>query len=300
MKKILVSVIIPTYKRSNMLLRAIDSVLNQTYDNIEVIVVDDNNPDSEWRIETLKRMKKYENDERVKYICHEKNKNGSAARNTGIKNANGEIIAFLDDDDMYCPNKIEKQVSFLLTNDEYKAVYAGWIREEKTIIPTHQGDLSFDILSGDHIIYTNVIMLWKQIAEEIGGWDETFFRNQEAAFLLRFFDAGYKIGVVSEPLVIFDVSDRSNAAPNSIVNEEQMMQLINCYSNAIDRCEKIKIGSKKRIICSRKKGIFLSYIKDGKKRKAMRVFFEMIKKYPICFLWTMIKYIVKRLYGKNY
>lgn len=296
----LVSVIIPSYKRSEMLPRAVKSVLAQTYKNIEIIVVDDNDPDSLWRRDTEKRMNQFKNNCHVKYICHEKNKNGSVARNTGIKNASGSIIAFLDDDDEYLPTKIEKQVSFLLEHPEYKAVYSGWIRANKKIIPTHQGDLSYDILSGNNIIYTNVIMMWKKCAEEFGGWDESFIRNQEAAFLLRYFDAGYKIGVVSEALVIFDITDRSNVAANSIVNEKQMMQLINNYTKAMNRCETTKKGSRKRIICSRKKGIFLSFIKDKKYKEATEVLIEMLSDYPVCFCWTMLKYGIKRISGKNY
>ena len=296
----LVSVIIPSYKRSEMLPRAVKSVLAQTYKNIEVIVVDDNDPDSLWRRDTEKIMSQFKNNHQVKYICHEKNKNGSVARNTGIKNASGSIIAFLDDDDEYLPTKIEKQVSFLLEHPEYRAVYSGWIRANKKIIPTHQGDLSYDILSGNNIIYTNVIMMWKKCAEEFGGWDESFNRNQEAAFLLRYFDAGYKIGVVSEALVLFDITDRSNVAANSIVNAKQMMQLINSYTKAMDRCERTKKGSRKRIICSRKKGILLSYLKVKKYKEATEVLFEMLGQYPGCFCLTMLKYGIKRISGKNY
>ena len=95
----LVSVIIPTYKRPDYLDRAIDSVLNQTYNNIEIIVVDDNNPNTEGRERTEKIMRRYENNPHVIYIKHEYNKNGSAARNTGFKASHGVYLAFLDDDD---------------------------------------------------------------------------------------------------------------------------------------------------------------------------------------------------------
>lgn len=97
----LVSVIIPTYKRPNMLGRAIDSVLGQSYTNIEVVVVDDNSDGDKYRLETIQYMERYANDYRVKYIKHKTNQNGSAARNTGIQNSVGEYIAFLDDDDYF-------------------------------------------------------------------------------------------------------------------------------------------------------------------------------------------------------
>ena len=84
MKEKMVSVIIPTYKRADYLTRAIDSVLNQTYNNIEIIVVDDNNSNSTDRKNTESIMQKYNENSKIKYIKHSKNMNGSAARNTGV------------------------------------------------------------------------------------------------------------------------------------------------------------------------------------------------------------------------
>ena len=110
MEEELVSVIIPTYKRYDVLSRAIDSALNQTYNNIEIIVIDDNKKESEFRKKTEETMKKYENNSKVKYIKNEKNLGGAETRNVGVKNANGEFIAFLDDDDEFVNDKIEKQM----------------------------------------------------------------------------------------------------------------------------------------------------------------------------------------------
>ena len=246
MDTLLVSVIIPTYKRSEMLPRAIDSVLAQSYKNVQVVVVDDNNPDTDYRQATEQRMTAYNQDTRVKYIRHEKNMNGSVARNTGIKNSDGELVAFLDDDDWYWPEKIEKQVKYLVTHPIYRAVYCGWKRENKVTIPSDEGDLSYNILSGDHIIYTNAIMMWKNDAINCGGWDETFKRHQEAAFLLRYFRSGGQIGLVAECLVEFDVSDRSNAAENPQKNENQTLHYLNSYRDVIENCEKKHKGAAKK------------------------------------------------------
>ena len=107
-----VSVIIPTYKRSTVICRAVDSVLAQTLDSVEVIVVDDNGIGTEAGIKTAEVMEKnYSDNTKVHYIQHEKNKNGSAARNTGIRAAHGEFISFLDDDDIYLPERLEKMVA---------------------------------------------------------------------------------------------------------------------------------------------------------------------------------------------
>ena len=101
-----VSVIIPTYKRAELLSKCIKSILEQTYSNVEVIVVDDNDPKTNWRKNTESILDDFKEDSRVIYIKHEKNKNGSAARNTGFKVSTGEYICYLDDDDIFLKNKI--------------------------------------------------------------------------------------------------------------------------------------------------------------------------------------------------
>ena len=109
----LVSVIIPTYCRSKKIGRAIQSVLNQTYKNIEVLVIDDNDPITLERQETQKEMEKYLNYSKVRYVLHQRNLGGSKSRNTGIAIAKGDYISFLDDDDWYEPMKIEIEVKML-------------------------------------------------------------------------------------------------------------------------------------------------------------------------------------------
>ncbi len=80
--KDLVSVIIPTYQRPENLIRAIESVLTQTYKTIEIIVVDDNGKGTEWQLTTEKLLKDYVVEGKIQYICHKESLNGSAARNT--------------------------------------------------------------------------------------------------------------------------------------------------------------------------------------------------------------------------
>ena len=113
----LVSVIIPTYKRKlDYVSNALQSVLNQTYDDIEIIVVDDSPNDFPYRDEIKNYIEKL-NDDRVIYIRNEKNLGGSLSRNVGINASRGEYITFLDDDDEYMPGKVEKQLKFMLSND---------------------------------------------------------------------------------------------------------------------------------------------------------------------------------------
>ena len=117
MKGSLVSIIIPTYKRATMLHRAIASVLEQTYSNIEVLVVSDNEPDDEFTAQARMTVESF-NDYRVRLITQEKHINGAVARNVGIKASKGEFISFLDDDDYYEKDKIEKQVALLSSLDD--------------------------------------------------------------------------------------------------------------------------------------------------------------------------------------
>ncbi len=115
-ESIKVSIIIPTYKRSDFLTRAINSVLSQTHNNIEVVIVDDNNPGSEYAIRTKRVLKNYDNDKRVIYHKNQKNLGCALARNEGIKLSTGKYITFLDDDDIYLPEKVEKQLSYMIRN----------------------------------------------------------------------------------------------------------------------------------------------------------------------------------------
>ena len=112
-----VSVIVPTHNRPHFLGRTIDSLLAQTYRHTEVVVVDDNSPDSPARADTQALMKKYENNDNVIYIQNEKSLGGGPARNAGIAVATGDYVTFLDDDDVYLPEKIDTQLSFMLAND---------------------------------------------------------------------------------------------------------------------------------------------------------------------------------------
>jgi len=100
----LVSAVIPTHNRADLLARAIRSVQRQTYPQLEIIVVDDASQDN------TREIVGSINDRRIRYIFHDSNRGGSAARNTGIKAATGEYIAFLDDDDEWVENKIERQL----------------------------------------------------------------------------------------------------------------------------------------------------------------------------------------------
>ncbi len=109
----LVTVVIPTYKRTvEYISKAVESVLNQTYPEVEIVVIDDSTPAYEGRTATENYFKTL-NNPKVVYLQNEKNLGGSLSRNRGIENAKGEYITFLDDDDEYKPEKVERQLRFM-------------------------------------------------------------------------------------------------------------------------------------------------------------------------------------------
>ncbi|MCE4049561.1 glycosyltransferase family 2 protein [Bacillus sp. Au-Bac7] len=212
----LVTVIIPTYKRSDFLSRAIESVLGQTYTPIEIIVVDDNDTNSKYRKQTELLMEKYKDYKNIKYLQHEQNLNGSAARNTGIKNSNGKYIAFLDDDDEFLEKKISMQVEILRkTNKKIGAVYGGYniIRGNKVIkrnIPLENGNLISELLqmkwgtgSGSNVLFKS------EVFSNIGLFDESLKRHQDWDILLRMFRE-YEILSINDVLINIHKDSRIN------------------------------------------------------------------------------------------
>lgn len=221
----LVSVIIPTFKRSDFLLKTIDSVFKQTYSPIEIIVVDDNGFGSEFQKATQYKLQNLIDDNKIIYIPHEVNKNGSAARNTGFRVSKGEYVNFLDDDDVLMPEKIERQVKFLETqSSEIGATYCNsrlvfrtrFTGRVKTINTNYvaEGNLIKEYLENEIHFNTSSLLFRRSVIEELNGFDESYRRHQDYELLLRYFRK-WKIKCTSGPsLLLFDMlKDRGNV-PN--------------------------------------------------------------------------------------
>ena len=194
-----VSVIIPTYKRPEFLLRAIASVLCQDYENVEILVVDDNNDGDEFRKETSLLMNRFANNPKIKYLRHVKNSNGSAARNTGIKNASGDYIAFLDDDDYFLPQRISYTVDFLENSStDVGGCCVNYVKKYKDKIYKVS---NYDCSSNNCVkLLTasvdygagSTLMIKREVLSEIGLFDTSYQRHQDWEFLIRIFRK-YKI-----------------------------------------------------------------------------------------------------------
>jgi glycosyltransferase involved in cell wall biosynthesis len=273
--KPLVSVVIPTYKRSEMLGRAIESVLNQTYSNIEVIVVDDNNNGDEFRKATEDFMKKYSQNEKIKYIKHSHNKNGAAARNTGIKIANGEYISFLDDDDFYLPKKIERQVIALTKNKtEFGAVCCLHIRRYKkfayyksTFYLKENGNYIAEILSNKITMPSSTLLLKKEVFQKIGGFDESFNRHQDLEFLVRFYRS-FKMEIVPEYLVTMQIEGFRNY-PSGIEAHQNKNRFFEVFKNDLNI---LSIHEKKEIYHYHWLSVTLFYMNEFKIKRGLIIY----------------------------
>lgn len=207
----LVSVIIPTYSRPTNLCRAIESVLYQTYSNIEIIVVDDNGKGTEFQKRTEELLANYVNNNQIIYVIHETNKNGSSARNTGFRLSHGEYIAFLDDDDQYMVDKISKQVAYLEGKDSKVGACFCNTRCLTQIYPngfdtqyTLEGNLIKELLLSKIICNTSAILFRRCVIEELDGFNESYARHQDFELLVRFFRKYIISCVPCKPLLILD------------------------------------------------------------------------------------------------
>lgn len=169
-----VSVVIPTYNRAHLISRAIQSVLDQTYQDFEIIIVDDGSTDNTEEI-----VKNFEIP-KIKYIRHNGNKGASAARNTGIKASKGEYIAFQDSDDEWFPDKLEQQMKvFSNAPSNVGVVYSGFYRIEvnkKLYIPDahiaqKEGNIHNQLLKGN-FIGTPAVLIKKECFENVKYFDE--------------------------------------------------------------------------------------------------------------------------------
>jgi len=194
-----VSVYIPTHNRLALLKRALHSVQNQTYENIEIVVVDDGSTDG--TTEFLKNASSQ--DSRVKYIRHDKPKGANAARNTAILNATGEYITGLDDDDEMMPNRIEE---FLKNYDpKYAFICARSIQVDNNgNFIAYYPESCFETITLDEMLYANIagnqIFTTRQKMMDYGLFDEKLLASQEYDLWLRMLRDNPVAKQICEPL----------------------------------------------------------------------------------------------------
>lgn len=273
----LVSVVMPTYKRSDKLIRAIDSVLNQTYVNLELLLVNDNDPEDGYTKELKKRVEKYFNDSRFTLIIQDKHINGAVARNVGIKQAKGEFIAFLDDDDWWKKNKIEEQVKFLSNLDKTWGGVSCRIEQydgDKLIyrLPKYSdGKVYKDVLFLRSDLATSTLLLRHEALDDTGYFAEDLLRHQDLQLLVNF-SFKYKVKQLDMFLHCCDVSDTINRP-----NGDELLQHKKKFFKSVSSIMKtLSKKEQKSIKCVHSFEVGYVYFREKKYIKALKYFIPII------------------------
>lgn len=199
-----VSVIIPTYNRANVICDTIKSVLEQTYDHFEIIVIDDASSDN-----TSDVIASF-NDKRIKYYRNENNMGPAGARNVGIKYAQFEFVAFIDSDVIWNKEKLEKQIQ-ILSDKEYAVCYCRIKRQTSNkikswIIPSEKKNSSelsgniYQLLLKGNVVDTSAALVRKDVLIELNGFEQTIHALEDYELFLRI-SKKYKFIFLDEVLV---------------------------------------------------------------------------------------------------
>lgn len=242
-----ISVIIPTHNRPGFLSRAVNSVLAQTYSDIEVVVVDDNEPKTDNRKFTMNVMSEYSANEKVKYILNEKSLGGGLARNRGIKAATGDYITFLDDDDIYLPEKVERQLAFTLKNNLEMSFTDVFLHDENDKLVEYRRhdyvtDCSNQELLRQHILHslgpTSTFMIKKSVLDTKGAFEDVPM-GQDFMLMWRMIENNVKIGYLPESHIVqyLHSGERISVGRNKIQGENNLFKLKQTKHHLLSRKE---------------------------------------------------------------
>ncbi len=288
----LVSVIIPTYRRSEFLSKAILSVLGQTYTNLEVLVVNDNIPGDKYS-EELCRIISLIKDKRLFLIEQDKHINGAAARNVGIRKAVGEYIAFLDDDDYWEKDKIEIQVAMLNSlSPEWGAVsclnraYKNGLLT-RCSLPHKSGFIFREILERRISLTMGSVLIKRSALDDSGYFDEGLSRHQDLQLFARL-SYKYKIRLIKRYLYNIELKDRSNqpSAENLIAIKKAYFHSINDLLNTLTESEIKIVKSMHRM------EIANAFLRERRKAEGVRQIIGLLSNPLIAY------YVLERLFKK--
>lgn len=270
-----VSAVITTHNRVDVLPRAIKSVLNQTYKDLELIIVSDGSTDG-----TDEYLKNFDSVPTVKVISYNPSKGGNFARNQGIIHAQGEYVAFLDDDDEWLPSKIEKQVAKIKEDDKIGLVFVG-----KNIIYVNEGinyishaekkeNPAKDILFSNFIGTTSSVMVKTEIAKKVGMFDIDLKALQDYDLWIRVCQECY-VSNVDEPLInYYNEGGRKQISDKHKVYEAAIQYITNKYRNlysSLSQKELKKIEQNNLILLAKK------CLRNNKPSQARKYFLKAMK-----------------------
>ena len=221
----LVSVILPFYNRISTTINAIKSVLNQTYKNIELLLINDG---STIPIDEIKKIIK--NDKRIKLLEINKNSGVSSARNLGIKNSHGEYIAFLDSDDIFLPDKIKTQINLMMLsngNISYTSYNNNNKHDYNTIYANKEGYINDDLILNNPIAIST-IMIKKEFIQQKNIWfDESNMYSEDISFCLEILKTEYLLKIPDILTTInFDENSRMSNNYNKLNRTKKILNYL--------------------------------------------------------------------------
>jgi len=237
---IVVTIVIPTYKRSDKLARCLNSVLGQTYDMIEVLIANDNHTDDDSDKMTESVLAGFvARDPRIRVVHTDGGVGGGAARNLACSQAKGDYLAFLDDDDEYLPDKISSQLAFMQVNGlDMCWQDVSWYGEDGKLVEhrrlDHCKDFSREGLLRAHLLTpiapTSIYMLKRSLFEQTEGFGEVA-TGQDWWLMLRCIEAGARIGYMPEVHVrqYLHSGERLSIGANKIAGEKLRHEKVRSY-----------------------------------------------------------------------
>ncbi|MCI2242813.1 glycosyltransferase family 2 protein [Adlercreutzia faecimuris] len=292
----LVSVVVPTFKRPDRLPDALDSILSQSYKNLEIIVVNDNVLCSDYDVGTESIISVYRKmDSRVRAVHTSGQVGGGRARNIACKEALGEYLAFLDDDDVFLPDKIETQLAFMQSGGyEMSWQDIAWYSERGRLVESrrldHCQDFSKEGLLRAHLLIpispTAIYMLKRSLFERTDGFGEVA-TGQDWWLMLRCIEAGARIGYMPGVHVHQRLHDgeRLSLGENKIVGEEARHDAVRTYYPQLPEKDVRYIEFRHNAVLA------FSSIRSGALAKGALFAFKALACSPVAFFSEGLKFI---------
>lgn len=295
---ITVSIIMPTYRRAGLfLVKSINSVLNQSYGNVEVVVVDDNKSNSVDKECTSLLMQEYGNEPRVRFIAKKDNSGGSKTRNFGILAAKGKYITFLDDDDLYKQNKVKRQLRHMLENDldmcftdlrihttkdeviDYRQYHMIKSYDKETLLRYH---LTRKITGTPTFMYKKSVLL------DVDLFDDAKV-GQEFILMLKTIEKEARIGYLPKADVIAYVhpGEKMSKGKGKIAGEKHLYEMKKQYFNRLSFKERQFVKFRYHLVLT------VVGVQDRRPLFTLKELFLCVVASPSAFVGEIFNYVVK-------
>lgn len=301
MEKFKITIIMPTYKRSKHIKTSIESCLNQSYKNIELIIIDDNDPQSDERQKTEEIINSFK-DKRIKYLKMEKNSGACLARNKGLFSSTGQYVTFLDDDDEYYEkDSLKKSLGYMVKNN-YDMIFGNLYmyndeNPKKSYYLKYKKDFEFnrkslltkhlvDIISG------GISFMYKRdVLIQLNGF-VNIPASQEYILLFNTIINDYKIGYFDHVCAIghyYDNGPKITGSLKAIEAKKEVIKIIKPYLREISLCNRRKVMYRLNAF------IFIGYLR----RKSIKCIKYFIKLLPYIDLLVLSRFQKKKIVNQT-